>query len=1466
MPQDIKIVKYGNHERKSFSKTKEVLPLPNLIEVQKSSYKMFIDQGIQEVFEDFSPIEDFAGHFRLEFLDHRIDANPKYSEAECRLRDATYAAPLRLNVRLINKGTGEFVDQEVFMGDFPLMTNTGSFIINGAERVIVSQLVRSPGVYCDVQLDKNGKPFYNTTAMPSRGAWLEIEHDSNNNVLYVHIDRNRKLPITVLLRGILHDGMNKNGSGNYIAKLLEYDPVLALTFVKDDTATDQESLVEIYRRLRPGEVPTDESVQKTLNDLLFDVHRYDLARVGRYKYNKKLALASRIKGLTLGKDVEVSLFTFAKYTCLTQEQAEQIAKSGVVRSIKILSENGQTVDVAVYDKKSFYDAVVGAYLDAAVTVPSKRVIAAGTRLTSSDAYDIQHSGINEIYTNEETYTEIFNATEAKTAHDYEQVLSKQLGCVIMTEKGVLEMFDETIDASGRVLAELPQTTYEEKKGEILVSEAAQIAFENGFNLYKSNTAGVIAFATECPRVKVIGNRTVDAHDYAMAYDVRFAEIDFKDLGLYEAVDSEVLREILSAELSLDDTAATIKARRDELISKHITRPDIIATVNYNLGMKYGIGVADDIDHLANRRVRSIGELLQNQFRTGISRLERVIRERMAIQEPGKATPQSLINVRPVSSAIKEFFGSSQLSQFMDQSNPIAELTHKRKLSALGPGGLNRDRATFEVRDVHYTHYGRMCPIETPEGQNIGLITSLAGSARINEYGFIEAPYRRVDKIHNIVTDTVEYLAADEEDKYIIGQANEPLDDKGYFAHERITCRRREEILEFPRERVDYIDVSPRQLISVATSLIPFLENDDTNRALMGSNMQRQAVPLISPEAPIVATGIEARIAYDSGVMVIAEESGTVIRATDNKIVVQGDNGTLKEYVLKKFVRSNQGTCINQKIIVKVGEHVEKGQVLADGPSTDGGELALGRNMMIGFMTWEGYNYEDAVLLSEKLVKEDAFTSIHIEEHEIESRETKLGPEEFTRDIPNVGEDALKDLDEDGIIRIGAEVHPGDILVGKVSPKGETDLTPEERLLRAIFSEKAREVRDTSLRVPNGEGGIVVDVKVFTRENKDELDPGVSKLVRVYIAQKRKISVGDKMAGRHGNKGVVSRILPEEDMPFMEDGTPLQIVLNPLGVPSRMNIGQVLEVHLGLISKMLGWNIATPVFDGASEEEIRRLFEENGMVNPVTGKVDGKVQLYDGRTGEPFENRVTVGYMYYLKLVHLVDDKIHARSTGPYSLVTQQPLGGKAQFGGQRFGEMEVWALEAYGAANVLQEILTVKSDDVVGRVKTYEAIVKGDNIPDPGIPESFKVLIKELQSLALDVKVLSANNEEITVRDSTDDEADYNEIMQTEREERKQALHDFNEEDEIALGEDEHRGFTTDNDDFSLDSLFDDDEDALGDLFSDEKEDKSEFDDEENLDDDGLDSLLDAINGDSDDDEDIDLFGDDEDDDDENND
>lgn len=1276
MAQDIRTEKYGTHERKTFSKTKEVLPLPNLIEVQKASYKAFVDRGIREVFEDFSPIEDFAGHFKLEFREHHLDANPKYSEAECRLRDATYASPLRIGVRLTNKGTGEVIDQDVFMGDFPRMTDTGSFIINGAERVIVSQIVRSPGVYCAITLDKNGKAGYNTTTIPTRGAWLEFDHDAGNDILYVHIDRNRKLPATVLLRAI---GLSTNDN---IMEMYDNNETLSKTFAKDNSHNQIEALIEIYKRLRPGEVPTDESVKKTLDDLLFDAKRYDLGRVGRYKFNKKLSLAFRIEGKVLAEDVTTPNNTYK----------------------------------------------------------------AGTKLDKASAYDIQHSGVN-------------------------------------------------------------------------------VAYVVGNN---------------SSRVKVIGNGVVDLAYYLRNISSEYADINWRDYGIYEYAYLSVVDDILSAGLPAQETIELLAKNKDTVVSKHITVQDIYSIVNYNLILKEGIGSDDNIDHLANRRVRSVGELLQNQFRIGISRLDKVIRERMGIQEPGKATPQTLMNVRPVSSAIKEFFGSSQLSQFMDQSNPIAELTHKRKLSALGPGGLNRDRATFEVRDVHYTHYGRMCPIETPEGQNIGLITSLSGYARINEYGFIEAPYRKVDKVNHIVTDQVEYLAADEEDKYIIAQAGEPLDDNGWFANKRVTCRRKEDILEFDAEKVDYIDVSPRQLISIATSLIPFLENDDTSRALMGSNMQRQAVPLIKPEAPIVATGMEARVAYDSGVMIISDVDGVVIKASDDQVVVQDSKAQLHRYNLKKFVRSNQGTCINQKLLVNKGDVVKAGQVLADGPSTEGGELALGRNMLIGFMTWEGYNYEDAILINEKLVKEDIYTSIHIEEHETETRETKLGPEEFTRDIPNVGEDALKDLNEDGIIRIGAEVRPGDILVGKVTPKGETDLTPEERLLRAIFSEKAREVRDTSLRVPNGEGGIVVDVKIFSRANRDELDPGVDKLVRVYIAQKRKISVGDKMAGRHGNKGVVSRILPEEDMPFMEDGTPLQIVLNPLGVPSRMNIGQVLEVHLGLVAKMLGWKIATPVFDGATEAEIQGLFEDNGLVNPDTGIVDGKVKLYDGRTGEPFENRVTVGYMYYLKLIHLVDDKIHARSIGPYSLVTQQPLGGKAQFGGQRFGEMEVWALEAYGAANILQEILTVKSDDVVGRVKTYESIVKGENIADPGIPESFKVLIKELQSLALDIKVLSADKEEIIVRDATDDEAEYNEQVLAESEQKKEAIHSFKSEDEVSITElagEENDGFNyIKDDDFSLDSLFDDDEDikktddnesSLADLFGDDDFDDLDDQDEE---------------------------------------
>lgn len=1263
MSQDIRTVKYGTRERKTFGKSKEILNLPNLIEVQKASYQSFINKGIKEVFDDFSPIEDFAGQFRLEFLDHHLDQMPKYGEDECRMRDATYASPLKIDARLTNKTTGEFVDQEVFMGDFPRMTETGSFIINGAERVIVSQLVRSPGVYCDISPDKNGKPCYNTTAIPTRGAWLEFEHDATNDILYVHIDRNRKLPATVLLRAI---GL---GTDDVISEMYNADQTILNTCIKDTSTNQIEGLVEIYKRLRPGEVPTDESVKKTLEDLLFDGKRYDLARVGRYKYNKKLSLANRIAGQVLAEEIKTQTATYKK----------------------------------------------------------------GTLLSDAEAYDIQHSGVNVAYI-----------------------------------------------ASG----------------------------DNS--------------------VKVFGNNTVDISYYLSLQDKKYSKVDFLELGINEYVSLAQLQGILNQNLSFEDTLEQIKLQKDLLIAKHVTREDIYSMVCYNINLKHKIGTKDDIDHLGNRRVRCVGELLQNQFRIGISRLERVIREKMAVQEPDKATPQTLINVRPVTSAIREFFGSSQLSQFMDQTNPIAELTHKRKLSALGPGGLNRDRATVDVRDVHYTHYGRMCPIETPEGQNIGLITSLTGYARINQYGFIESPYRKVDQVNKVITDDVYYMTADEEDRFVIGQANEPLElkkgskDQYWFKNERLACRFEEDILQYHQNEVDYLDVSIRQMISVATSLIPFLENDDTNRALMGSNMQRQAVPLVKPEAPTIATGIEARIAYDSGVMVLSETDGVVIKASDEKIVVQSKDGTLMPYKLKKFVRSNQGTCINQKLIVNVGDVVKKGDILADGPSTEGGELALGRNILIGFMTWEGYNFEDAVLISEKLVKEDAFTSIHIEEHEIEVRDTKLGPEEFTRDIPNVGEDSLKDLDEDGIIRIGAEVRPGDILVGKVTPKGETDLSPEERLLRAIFSEKAREVRDTSLRVPNGEGGIVVDVKVFTRENKDELDPGVNKLVRVYIAQKRKISVGDKMAGRHGNKGVVSRILPEEDMPFMEDGTPIQIVLNPLGVPSRMNLGQVLEVHLGLVAKMLGWNIATPVFDGATESEIKQLFESNGLVNPDTGKVDGKVKLYDGRTGEPFENRVTVGYMYYLKLIHLVDDKIHARSIGPYSLVTQQPLGGKAQFGGQRFGEMEVWALEAYGAANILQEILTVKSDDVVGRVKTYESIVKGDNIADPGVPESFKVLIKELQSLGLDIKVLSADNEEIIVRDSVDDEAEYNETIQREREEKKLAMHTFSDEDEINISG--LQGEDVGDDDFSLDMLFADEE---NDMTASDLEDTEESDDDD---------------------------------------
>ena len=1170
-------VQLGRNVRMSYSKIDEVLDMPNLIEVQKNSYKWFLDEGLREVFRDISPITDYTGNLILEFVDYSLDDKPKYDVEECKERDATYAAPLKVKVRLINKETGEVKEQEIFMGDFPLMTNQGTFIINGAERVIVSQLVRSPGVYYAMQFDKTGKRLYSTTVIPNRGAWLEYETDSSD-VFYVRIDRTRKLPITVLIRAL---GF---GTDAQILDLFGEDERLLATIEKDNTKSEEDGLIEIYKRLRPGEPPTVESARTLIYNLFFDVKRYDLAKVGRYKFNKKLALSARIANHRAAEDI--------------------------------------------------VDAQTGEIL-----------VEAGQMITKSMAEQIQNSGVMAVY----------------------------------------------LDVDGK-------------------------------------------------RVKVLGNGMVDIRSYV--------DFDVSEIGINELVQYDVLKKILDENEDEQSIKDALKKHMDELIPKHITVEDIVASINYTNNLSYGIGSTDDIDHLGNRRLRSVGELLQNQFRIGLARMERVVRERMTIQDLDIVTPQALINIRPVAAAIKEFFGSSQLSQFMDQTNPLAELTHKRRLSALGPGGLSRERAGFEVRDVHYSHYGRMCPIETPEGPNIGLINSLSTYARINEYGFIEAPYRRVDKERGVVTDEIVYMTADEEDEYVIAQANEPLDEEGHFIDKKVSARYMDEILEVEAEKVDFMDVSPKQVVSVATAMIPFLENDDANRALMGSNMQRQAVPLLKPESPIVGTGMEYKAAKDSGVVVIAKESGVVEKVSSNEIVIRNDSGGRDVYRLLKFLRSNQGTCINQKPIVVKGERVEKGTVIADGPATSNGEIALGRNVLVGFMTWEGYNYEDAILISEKLVKEDIFTSIHIEEYEAEARDTKLGPEEITRDIPNVGEDALKDLDERGIIRIGAEVRAGDILVGKVTPKGETELTAEERLLRAIFGEKAREVRDTSVRVPHGESGIVVDVKVFTRENGDELPPGVNQLVRVYVAQKRKISVGDKMAGRHGNKGVISRILPEEDMPFLPDGTPLEIVLNPLGVPSRMNIGQVLEVHLGYAAKALGWKIATPVFDGASEQDIMETLEKAGLSR------DGKTILYDGRTGEPFDNEVTVGYMYFLKLHHLVDDKIHARSTGPYSLVTQQPLGGKAQFGGQRFGEMEVWALEAYGAAYTLQEILTVKSDDVVGRVKTYEAIVKGENVPEPGVPESFKVLIKELQSLALDVKVLSEENEEITIKESVDDDLD----------------------------------------------------------------------------------------------------------------
>ena len=1172
-----KDVMMGKTLRKSFAKQEQILELPNMLKIQKDSYEWFLREGLREVFRDVDTITDYTGNLELSFLDYSMNEPPKYSVEECKERDATYAKPIKVRVRLHNKETDEIKEQEIFMGDFPLMTNGGTFVINGAERVIVSQIVRSPGVYFGDEVDKTDQHIYSATVIPYRGAWLEYETDFNN-VFWVRIDKNRKLPITCLIRalGVATDGQ--------ITEMFGEDPLIKATMDKDPCKTREESLLEIYRRLRPGEPPTVESSESYLEALFFDARRYDVSKVGRYKFNKKLDIWSRLNGQTLAQPVTDPM------------------------TGEIIAMNGETINRA-------------------------------------KAHEISSRGVSRA----------------------------------------------VIDVNGREV----------------------VVFSNG-----------------------------------MVDMAKFVDFDPAQYGIKEKVSFSVLREMLET-VPADGWEEAIEARRSDLVPMHITRDDILASINYLCCMVQGAGTKDDIDHLGNRRLRCVGELLQNQFRVGFTRLERVIRERMTVQDLDVVTPQSLINIRPVTAVIKEFFGSSPLSQFMDQNNPLAELTHKRRLSALGPGGLSRERASFDVRDIHYTHYGRMCPIETPEGPNIGLINYLASYAKINEYGFIEAPFRKVDKATGKVTDIVEYMTADVEDDYYVAQAAEPLDEEGRFANARVICRHRDEIISVERELIDYVDVSPNMMTSIATAFIPFLENDDANRALMGANMQRQAVPLMVTEAPIVATGIEHKCAVDSEVCITAKGPGVVTRVSATNVSVSYDDGNTADYTLTKFARSNQGTCINQRPIVTVGERVEAGQVIADGPACSQGEIALGKNVLIGFMTWEGYNYEDAILLNERLVREDVFTSIHIEEYETESLDTKLGMEEITRDIPNVGEDTLKDLDENGIIRIGAEVTSGDYLVGKVTPKGETELTAEERLLRAIFGEKAREVRDSSLKVPHGEAGIIVDVKVFTRENGDELAPGVNKVVRVYIAQKRKISVGDKMAGRHGNKGVVSRILPQEDMPFLPDGTPLDIVLNPLGVPSRMNIGQVLEVHLGYAAHALGWKVATPIFNGANEKEIRELLKQGGVAE------DGKTVLYDGRTGEPFDQRVTVGYPYYLKLHHLVDDKIHARSTGPYSLVTQQPLGGKAQFGGQRFGEMEVWALEAYGAAYTLQEILTVKSDDVTGRVKTYEAIVKGHNVPTPGVPESFKVLVKELQSLCLDVKILGEDGEEVDLKDDDDDDSIY---------------------------------------------------------------------------------------------------------------
>ena len=1242
---NLKEVKHEKCTRKSFSKIGDFVEMPNLIQVQKDSYNWFIEEGLGEVLKDISPIVDYSGNLVLEFLDYHMEEKTKYTMEEAKERDATYSTRLHVKVRLINKETGEIKEQEIYLGDFPVMTDSATFIINGAERVIVSQLVRSPSCYYAQDYDKTGKRIYTSTVMPIRGAWLEYETDGND-IFYVRVDRTRKLPVTSLLRSI---GFVTD---EQILDLFANDPKIKATLDKDTIKTQDEAIIEIYKKLRPGELPTADAARNLFDGLFFDNRRYDLAKVGRYKFNKKLCLATRITG--------------------------QVA------------------------------------------------------------------------------------------------------------------YDDIIDPStGEVLAE---------KNTRITAEAAEAIQDSGIN--------IVDVLVDDQKVRVIGNGIVNIHKM-------LPNVDLSDLHFKEGVNYNVLKSIMDTtpDEKLHDV---IKERYNELVPLTITTEDMIASISYLLNLDYGIGKVDDIDHLGNRRIRCVGELLQNQFRIGLTRLERVVRERMTIQDLDSVTPQTLINTKPITSSIREFFGSSQLSQFMDQTNPLSELTHKRRISALGPGGLTRERAGFEVRDIHHTHYGRLCPVESPEGPNIGLISALSCFAQINEYGFVETPYKKVDKETGKVTDIIEYMSADVEDKYVIAQATEPLDSEGRFLNDRIRARFKEEILEVDKSRVDYIDISPKQLVSVAAAMIPFLEHDDVKRSLMGSNMQRQAVPLLMPEAPIVGTGIEYRAAKDSGITVTAKNDGIVEKVTGDEVIVRNKNNVLDKYKLRKFKRTNGGTCINQRPVVAKGERVKAGEILADGPSTKDGEMALGKNVIIAFMTWEGYNYEDAVLISERLVKEDVYTSIHIEEYDCECRDTKLGPEEITRDIPNVGDDGLKDLDEDGIIRIGAEVRPGDILVGKVTPKGETELTAEERLLRAIFGEKSREVRDTSLRVPHGEAGTIVDIKIFTRENSEELAPGVNQVIRCYIATKRKISVGDKMAGRHGNKGVISRILPEEDLPFLPDGTPVDIVLNPMGIPSRMNLGQVLEVHLGMAARALGWKVATPVFDGAKDYEIEDLLEEAGL------RRDGKTILYDGRTGEQFIKPITVGVMYMMKLHHLVDDKIHARSTGPYSLVTQQPLGGKAQFGGQRFGEMEVWALEAYGAAYSLQEMLTVKSDDVVGRVKTYEAIVKGENIPEPGVPEGFKVLVKELEALGLDIRLYTHDDKEVELKEDIDDSTSFSNI-------ENKSLHEENVVDENELSD----GYTeesSDDEDSEDDKLFDDLDDENDDIILDD--DSSILEDEDFNDDD----------------------------------